>query len=220
MDEFENMINKVKPENLLQYLVYDSYTPAEEGSKKESKEGFQKRIKEADEQVLSRLERKYPTASRNDNELFDILSDYILEHDNVFFEAGLLVGFQIFKGLENAYQAYGKADIQDIIMQPARNKGENKSLNSHSFLELLWENQLESSLQEAGKKDSRYQKADEEVQQTIGKVEDMEMTGELWQTVDQAFSATNDFTIEYGRIAYFQGFKDALQLLSELKEMI
>lgn len=43
-------------------------------------------------------------------------------HDDIYFEAGVLVGFQLFKNLEQEYQKHGEDSILNIVLKPKGKK--------------------------------------------------------------------------------------------------
>ena len=56
-------------------------------------------------------------------------------------------------------------------------------------------------------------RVNEETNQKIKDIDQIELTKEEWEIIDTALSAVNARSAEYGRVAYQQGFLDAVSLL-------
>lgn len=46
----------------------------------------------------------YPEASRQDDELFRLVTDFAVKHENISFKAGMFIGFQLYKNMEEGYR--------------------------------------------------------------------------------------------------------------------
>ena len=62
-------------------------------------------------------------------------------------------------------------------------------------------------------KDEKYRKVNEMTKQKIKEIDKLELSQSEWKIIDRALSATNERSAEYGRVAYRQGFLDAVYLL-------
>lgn len=87
-----------------------------------------------------------------------------------------------------------------------------------SLLKEILENRVMKDLEKALLEDKDYQLANTDLMSKVDKLETIELSHEQWRTVDSAISASNNCCAEYGRVAYYQGFRDALKLISELQE--
>ena len=65
-------------------------------------------------------------------------------------------------------------------------------------------------------KDEKYRKVNEMTKQKIKEIDKIELSQGEWKIIDRALSATNERSSEYGRVAYRQGFLDAVKLLKRL----
>lgn len=110
MSEFSEMFERVKLGNIVEFLMYGT-----KDYDKEKTEAYQSRIDHAFETIFETLERMYPSASRHNNELLGAVMDFSATNNEVYLEMGLIIGFQIYKTLEQNYQKVGAADIQSII---------------------------------------------------------------------------------------------------------
>lgn len=98
MEELNRMIRKMKVENLARYLMYDVETDVEED--------YEKDLQESYEVLFQKLEDMYPEASRQDDELFRLVTDFAVKHENISFKAGMFIGFQIYKNMEEGYRRH------------------------------------------------------------------------------------------------------------------
>ena len=62
-------------------------------------------------------------------------------------------------------------------------------------------------------KDEKYRKVNEMTKQKIKEIDKIELSQGEWKIIDRALSATNERSAEYGRVAYRQGFLDAVNLI-------
>lgn len=83
MEELNRMIRKMKVENLARYLMYDVETDVEETV------DYEKDLQESYEVLFQKLEDMYPEASRQDDELFRLVTDFAVKHENISFKAGM-----------------------------------------------------------------------------------------------------------------------------------
>ena len=72
-----------------------------------------------------------------------------------------------------------------------------------------------ANLEEAVNCDEKYQKINSEVRKKIKDLDSLNLDKESWKIIDTVLSAVNERSAEYGRIAYQQGFKDALCLMEK-----
>ena len=98
MEELNRMIRKMKVENLARYLMYDVEVDVEETA------DYEQDLKESYEIFFQKLEDMYPEASRQDDELFRLVTNFAVKHENISFKAGMFIGFQIYKNMEEGYQ--------------------------------------------------------------------------------------------------------------------
>ena len=95
MEELNRMIRKMKVENLARYLMYDVEVDVEETA------DYEQDLKESYEIFFQKLEDMYPEASRQDDELFRLVTNFAVKHENISFKAGMFIGFQIYRSEEH-----------------------------------------------------------------------------------------------------------------------
>lgn len=74
---------------------------------------------------------------------------------------------------------------------------------------------MDGAIEQAVEKDKKYQEVNEKTNSKISNIEKVKFNSEQWRLVDEALSASNEIGSEYGRVTYYQGFKDAISLLTE-----
>lgn len=85
-----------------------------------------------------------------------------------------------------------------------------------AMLECLFEARADTALHERIMYDKQYQKSSQEITERNEKIEEIDLNSEQWQAIDDLISAYNENRFEYGRVAYSQGFMDAVNLLVEI----
>ena len=105
MEELNRMIRKMKVENLARYLMYDVEADVEETV------DYEQDLNESYEVFFQKLEDMYPEASRQDDELFRLVTDFAVKHENISFKAGMFIGFQIYKNMEEEYRGHTDSSL-------------------------------------------------------------------------------------------------------------
>lgn len=93
-------------------------------------------------------------------------------------------------------------------------------MNDDNLLNLLHEKRIKTALESSLITDLAYQSAVTEADNKLNKLLNLNLTENQRSAVDEAISENNYMGAEYGRVAYQQGFKDALKLISELSELL
>lgn len=96
MSEFQEILNRAKLENLTAYLLCGTSSDEEFIADKEAA------LQKAYDDLLSGLEAMFPGANRHDERLFDIILDFAIAQETIYFETGVLAGIQLYKGLHQA----------------------------------------------------------------------------------------------------------------------
>lgn len=83
MSELTKMLEKIKLENLMGFLIYGA------DSGREKFEDYEKEIEKSYDEVFGKLEHLYSEADRRDDKLFNIIIDFAILHGDIYFEAGV-----------------------------------------------------------------------------------------------------------------------------------
>lgn len=121
MSEFSDMLERVKFNSIIGYLMYGT-----EDSVVEDRGTYEERIKNAYDKIFGTLEDMFPSANKDNDKLFGAVMDFSITHNKVYLEMGIIVGIQMYKNLEQ--QPYlDLTNIQTIIkdMLSADMKREN-----------------------------------------------------------------------------------------------
>lgn len=205
MHEISDVLKRSKFSNILSYLIYAT------GENEAMVESYDNTIDESYETFFKDIENLYTDADREDNNLFDIISEFACVHDDIYFEAGMLVGFQLYKELNDRFEHHADKDITAILEK--RKQLFNTDHEASSALESFCMHRMNTALEESIRKDKSYQKKDEEIHKAIMRIDKIGLTHSQWKTVDRALSASNARNSEYGEKAYMQGFKDVVSLI-------
>ena len=109
MSELEEILKNASLGNLISYLIYEAE------SQGEILENCEEKIEDSYEKIFSGLESMYEEADRDDDQLFSVILDFASVHDDVYFEAGVLIGVQLIKNLEHGYEKYSKETLENIL---------------------------------------------------------------------------------------------------------
>lgn len=162
------------------------------------------------EEPYMRFEKAVAKYDKNQNsELLELSNEITNETASVYTEIGLQVGMLLMKDmLENVgreRQDETKVSDENPVVSNA-----NKTL-----LEGLYKERVEHALKDILEKDEKYRQVNEMTKQRIKEIDKIELSQGEWETIDRALSATNERSAEYGRVAYRQGFLDAVSLLKK-----
>ena len=211
MLESKTIFGKDKTENLLLRLIYNA------DSLKEIFETGEEKIEKSFEKFYEELESLYDGASRNDNRLFDSITEFVMVHDNVYFDAGFWAGVQLMKKLECPYEGWRKEDRVEILKRSGNIR--NKS-SENSVMRQFIQTRMDTGLEETLRKDREYQKANKKTFGIIEEIDKSQFTAEQWQLIDNVLAKSNERASEYGRVAYQQGLSDILNLFIEIVSLM
>lgn len=178
------------------YLLY-GLTPREDDR------SYEERLDEPYE----RFEKAVAKYDKNvDSELLDLSNEVTNETACVYTEIGIQAGMLLAADM-----------LKNISMKKCEKDTENKENEivnkaNELLIESLYTEWLERTTQEDLRKDKRYREIDEETKQKIQDINNIELKQGEWRTIDRALSCINARSAEYGRLAYQQGFKDAMNL--------
>lgn len=109
MSEFSEMLERVKLDDMIAYLIWGT------DSKIEHIGTYEGRIKESYDKIFIALEEMFPFANRQDDGLYGAILDFSITHSEVYLEMGLILGFQLCKNLEQKFQCLELTGLQSII---------------------------------------------------------------------------------------------------------
>ncbi len=216
MTEFTEVLERIDLSRIAAYFLYGSEPMSE------ITDSFEERINKSYHEIFDRLEELFPSADRNSEDLQDAISKLIVTHSDVYLQMGVLIGFQLYKILDQGYHNPKSAGIEKVLknyMASLKNPAENKTGDApeeNSILKQIFEERKFSSLEEALNQNEGYQNARKEYQAKMDQLEQCGLSAEQKKAVDKAVSAANATGSEYGAAAYQMGFHDARKLMLEL----
>lgn len=204
MNKINDILKRSKFSNILTYLIYA--TVENETMRKK----YDSTIDESYETFFTDMENLYHIPPRKDKKLFDIITKFACVHDDVYFEAGMLAGIQLYKELTEKHEPISK-DIITIL--ETRKPSVSTEYMRNSALESVCIHRLSTALEESLRNDTDYQKKEEEIQNMVTHIDKIGLTNEQWKSVDRVLSSYGARSAEYGKKAYIQGFKDVINLI-------
>ena len=208
MTEFTEVLERIDLSRIAAYFLYGSEPMSE------ITDSFEQRINKSYHEIFDRLEELFPSADRNSEDLQDAISKLVVTHSDVYLQMGVLIGFQLYKILDQGYYSPKSAGIEKVLKNyiaslttPAENKTGDAPEES-SILKQIFE--------EALNQNEEYQNARKEYQAEMNQLDQCGLSAEQKKAVDKAVSAANATGSEYGAAAYQMGFHDARKLMLEL----
>lgn len=197
-NELKGMLKKVKLEQIIAYVLYDT------DADNKNEETYEKKVENSYNTFFECIEKIYPSMDRNESKLWDAVTDFATIHDEVYFEIGTIIGFQFYKNLERGFKMI---DIEST-----------EKKNDDLFKEFFAQ-RMETALEVSIRTDDKYNEARKIANAEQDKLNEISLNKMQWQLMDNAISAANALGAEYGRAAYYQGFQDAIKLVTELYNM-
>ena len=72
MSELKELLEKVKLENIMAFMIYGA------DSRRDAFENYEKEIEKSYDEIFYRLEHLYSEADRKDDKLFDVVADFAM----------------------------------------------------------------------------------------------------------------------------------------------
>ena len=114
MGEFRQMTERAGIESLMEYLIYGAET-GRIPIKDDGKDAYQKRIEAAFEELFDGLEQIFPSASRDNDELYSAVLDFSITHQETYTAIGFLAGLRFCTDLQKACHSVDSGKIQSAI---------------------------------------------------------------------------------------------------------
>lgn len=207
MSELTEIIRKVNLKNIISYLLYDA------GASMENLESCGEKIEKSFDEFFDKLERLYSETDRNNDQLFEIVSEFALLHDNVYFETGIIIGFELYKTLERSYENHKEGEIEKIL-QISNNLEQEKA--DMGIMRKIVQERMDTALEDSLKEDREFKELNENIRKKLRKLDKNRFTATQWEIIDDILSASNERSSEYGRMAYQQGLLDTLNFMKEV----
>ena len=109
MSEFTDMLERVKLDDMIAYLILGTESKAKNSGT------YEERIKVSYDKIFAALQVMFPTANRRNDDLYGVVMDFSITHSEVYLEMGLIIGFQLYKNLEQKDKSLELIGLQSII---------------------------------------------------------------------------------------------------------
>lgn len=197
MQSINQIFERATIRGIVDYLLFGIGPKADNRS-------YEERLEEPYARFEKEVAKHDPSPS---SKLLDLSNELTSETASVYTEIGLQIAMVLMK------------DVIKNVSGGAQNATERINSESSAFntnttiLEGMYKERVERALKEVLKKDEKYCRVNEETKQKIKDIDQIELTKDEWEIIDTALSAVNARSSEYGRVAYQQGFLDAVSLL-------
>ncbi len=173
--------------------------------------------------------------------LLSAANELVNENASVYMELGLQAGILLITDLfqnicRERKPAVNRTDSKDQKGQEDQNPDAVSDIDSdpafggtldtgieaelrHTVLQQFIRNRLDTALEDTLRKDRKYQKSKQKAKAKAGKLTEDMFTYEQWNLIDDALEESNANASEYGRVAYQQGFFDALGFIKDIRSM-
>ena len=195
--DFEKIFERATIRGVADYLLF-GIGPNEESRSYEERLNdlyikFEKAVKKYDNSPTS--------------ELLDLSNEISSETASVYTEIGLQAGMLLMKDIVKNINKVKEMPISDF-----ENGKVELNINSTLLVE-MYKERVEGTLDKVLQEDKCYQKIEKEMRRRIEEIDKLGLGKEEWRIIDGALLATNERCVEYGKVAYRQGFLDAISLI-------
>lgn len=121
MGELRQMTERAGMESIMEYIIYGGETDRIP-IKDDGKDAYQKRIDAAFEELFDGLKRIFPSADRDNDELYSAVLEFSMTHQETYTAMGFLAGLRFCTDLQKACSA-GGSQIQSAIKRAVPERG-------------------------------------------------------------------------------------------------
>lgn len=197
MQSIDQIFERASIRGIVDYLLFGI-------GPNEDNRSYEERLEEPYARFEKEVAKHDPSPS---SKLLDLSNELTSETASVYTEIGLQIAMVLMKDMIKNISG----DTHDTL---ERITPESSAFNTNTtILEGMYKERVERALKEVLEKDEKYCIVNEETNQKIKDIDQIELTKEEWEIIDTALSAVNARSVEYGRVAYQQGFLDAVSLL-------
>lgn len=197
MQSIDQIFERATIRGIVDYLLFGIGPNADNRS-------YEERLEEPYARFEKEVAKHDPSPS---SKLLDLSNELTSETASVYTEIGLQIAMVLMKDIIKNISG----DAQNVT---ERITPESSAFNTNTtILEGMYKERVERALKEVLEKDEKYCRVNEETNQKIKDIDQIELSKEEWEIIDTALSAVNVRSAEYGRVAYQQGFLDAVSLL-------
>lgn len=227
----ERIFERATVKGLADYLLYGMVPDKEDRS-------YETRLDDAD-LIYEKVAKQY--GEDGASVLLSAANELVNENASVYMELGLQAGILLLANLfqnicRERNQAVSSTDSNGHKIQKEQNADTVSDIDSdtasaktadtgkkpeirHTVLQQFIRNRLDTALEDTLRKDREYQKSKKNAEAKADKLTEDMFTHEQWNLIDDALEESNASASEYGRVAYQQGFLDALDFFRDIHSM-
>lgn len=225
----EKIFERATVKGVADYLLYGMVPDRDDRS-------YETRLDDAD-LAYEKVARQYDEDGAS--VLLSAANELVDENASVYMELGLQAGFLLVTDL---FQNICRERNQTVNSKVPNNHQTQEEQNSdtksdeepdiefdrgsdadmeleiqHTVLQQFIRNRLDTALEDALRKDQKYQKSKEKAEAKTDRLEKGTFTSEQWELINDALEDSNASASEYGRAAYQQGFLDAVDFFKDIR---
>lgn len=213
MSAFTRVLKRLDISSLVSYYLY-GVEPFEKIA-----EDYTDKLNLSYDELFAEMKELFPDIDCENEDLANAVSIFASIHGEVHFQVGLLIGFQLYKRMEQGYLNLHEEDLQNGVLKFIA-PDSNWRKNDTSFLEDFLEKRMQEALEPSVVSDERYQEALTKQKGSVKQLEECDLNKEQREKVEQVLLTSQTLNTEYGKAAYKQGYMDAYKLLTEWKHML
>lgn len=224
----EKIFERASVKGIADYLLYGMVPDRDDRS-------YEVRLDDAD-LVFKKVAKQYDEDGAS--VLLSAANELVNENASVYMELGLQTGFLLITDLcqnicRERYQTVNSKVPNNYKTQEEQNpdaksdeepdiefdRGSDAGMETeiqHTVLQQFIRNRLDTALEDALRKDQKYQRSKEKAEAITDRLAKDMFTLEQWELINDALEDSNASASEYGRAAYQQGLFDALELFTEI----
>lgn len=111
MSEFDNIFERIEIKELAPYFLYGGESIIK------STENYEQIVKKSFKKALEDLKGLCENTNEDEEKLINILFEYGGAYSNVYLQIGVLIGFQLFKVMEQDYCKSKEIGTENILKQ-------------------------------------------------------------------------------------------------------
>lgn len=211
MSEFNQLLSRINLANVTSLLLYGA-----DASEKNA-DSYEANINASFNIICEKLAKIFPCTPENDEILHDLLVEFATTHSDVYLQVGAIIGFQLYKVMEQGYTNTQSTNIDNFLKECATsNEKSKKEILCNSLLDDFLEKRINGTLGPILTTNSQYQDIKDKADAKTAELKKYSLNDDQMEAIDHALSANNAVGAVYGLLAYKQGFEDARNLLAEL----
>lgn len=212
MNAFTRVLKRLDIDSLVSYYLY-GVEPFEKNA-----EDYTERLNLSYDELFAKMKELFPDIDCENEDLANAVSIFGSIHGEVHFQVGLLIGFRLYKRMEQGYLNLHEENLLNGVLKFIAPDG-NWHKNDTSFLEDFLEKRMQEALEPSSVSNEQYQEALKKQKESLEQLEECDLNEEQREKVEQVLLTSQTLNVEYGKAAYKQGYMDAYKLLTELKHI-